>query len=115
MRDLDKICDDFLREARNDYVGLWQVINAVERDLKPTSVEERQRLTLEVIKRLIARGLQAVDLEASGSGCRPWSDQNVESVVRRINAEWKTLGREPSIGDIVWFNNPEAGGRTDRK
>ena len=106
MRDIDKICDDFLLEAGNDYVGLWQVVNAVEHDLKPTNLEERQHLTLEVIKRLLAHGLQAVDLESSGSGCLPWTDQNVESVARRINAEWKALEHEPCIGDIVWLNKP---------
>ena len=106
MRDLDKICDDFQRESRNDYVGLWQVVNAIERDFKPANPEERRRLTLEVVKKLISNGLQAVSLKAAGSGCIPWPDQDVESVVTRINAEWDTLGHDPDIGDIVWFNKP---------
>lgn len=106
MRNIDKICDDFKREAMRDYVGLWQVMNAIERDFKPASPEERRRLTLEVVKKLIAGGLQAVDLEPRGSGCVPWAHQDVKHVVNRINAEWNALGRDPDIGDIVWFNNP---------
>ena len=105
MRDLDKICDDFMREAEIDYIGLWQVINTVGYGFEPTTIEERRRLTLEVIKRLMARGLQAVDL-GEGSSCIPWPDQNVESVMRRINAEWEALGHEPDIGDIIWLNKP---------
>jgi len=101
---LDKICADILRESEYDYVGLWEITNAIERDLKPTSLKERRILTLQIIRCLLAGGLEAVNLTASGPGCIPWQEQDVESILRRIDDEWNALGHEPDIGDIVWFN-----------
>jgi len=104
---LDKTCIDLLREADHDYVGLWEVINAVERDFKPTSVDEKRSLTMRIVQRLLASGLEAVELRSGGSGCIPWSKQDIESVLSRIDAEWDELGHEPDIGDIVWFNRSD--------
>ena len=105
MRSVDKIVEGFRREAQQDYVGLWQVTGTVMHNFKLSEASKIREMTLTIVRQLLDSGLCAVDL-APGGRCTPWSDQEPESVVRRIEAEWNALGRDPDIGDIVWFNLP---------
>ncbi len=107
MHGLEQIIEDFYTGAASDYVGLWELVNAVDSRLRPSGSDDRRELTLEVVRQLIARGLLAVDLASVGGGCVPWRDQQPDSVLRRIRAEWEALGRDPDIGDIAWFSLPK--------
>lgn len=96
----------YVAEARIDYIGLWQVINHARRaediDQNLPAIEK----TLILVRSLLKRGFQAVDLIDHG-GCVAWPDQDVDAIVARIRHEWKALGQEPSLGDICWFNLPD--------
>ncbi len=105
------IADDYAREAISDYVGLWQICIRVRHDFKTEDKDQIKHITLDIIEEMLNRGLEAVSLASSGSGCLPWSDQDHHSVINRISSEWRALGREPSVGDIVWFDNPDTGTR----
>ena len=65
---------------------------------------------LRITANMLSSGLVAVDLASSGSGCRPWDEQGAEDAIRRVTAEWDSLGHEPSVGDIVWFNDSSSTG-----
>jgi hypothetical protein len=107
--DDDKISEfvaGFLDEARVDYIGLWQVVGRVRRELKPRNIEQMKEFVLETVRRMLSWGFIAVDLASSGPGCNPWAVQEADEIIRRISAEWDVLGRVPTIGDIAWFSNP---------
>lgn len=106
MVNLRKLEEEFLVEAGQDYVGLWQLVGAVRRKLQVSEPSEVRRLTLLLVRDLLASGLQAVALTSDG-GCVPWLKNDVQSVINRIEREWSALGREPNIGEIVWFNLPD--------
>ena len=106
MRTIDQIVEDFAREAKVDYVGLWQIANAVATEFQLTEALEVRRLSIIVISRLLNLRLQAVDLATSGGGCQPWESQDHNYIIERIASEWDKLGHEPDIGDVVWFNAP---------
>ena len=103
---------DYVQAAKSDYVGLWQICVRVRHDLKIENAEQLRRTVLKVAEGLLARGLEAVDLASSGSGCVRWADQRPASVLSRISSEWNTLGREPSVNEIAWFDNPDTGTRS---
>lgn len=93
-----------LSEAQYDYIGLWEVMGKCklidQNDQSPEVIRSR---TLDIVFEMLANGFLAVDLLPSG-GCRPWDDQNPNAVLQRIDAKWRSQGREPNIGDIVWFS-----------
>jgi hypothetical protein len=108
-RAIDQIVRDFCREAEVDYVGLWQVVSAVVHDYQVSSPADIRRLTMEIVRGLLASGFEAVDLRPGG-GRIPWADQRLDVVLARIDHEWDALGKEPDVGDIVWFDLPERNG-----
>lgn len=101
-----EIVSGYVEEAKSDYVGLWQICTRVRKEFNPQSPYKIKNIVLHTIREMLASGLVAVDLASSGSGCTPWKEKRVEKIIHRISSEWDSLGRDPSVGDIVWFDNP---------
>ena len=68
----------FLREAGDDLVGLWQIVNAVERQTGDGGALREQ--TLDVVRELLAHGLVTGDPPYSANGYRPRTDQRPDAV-----------------------------------
>jgi hypothetical protein len=89
-------------------VGLWLIIRGVRRDLHDEDPNEVRRLTLKLVRDLLARGdVVAGYYPPVGSGISagrivPWTG-TIDEIVARINKEWDELGREPNIAEIVIF------------
>ncbi|HZP86041.1 MAG TPA: hypothetical protein VFB54_04415 [Burkholderiales bacterium] len=103
---IDEIAEGYVNEAKTDYVGLWQICIRVRKEFNSTNPQQLRELVFQVIRRMLASGLQAVTLHSSGPGCTPWNEQETDEVIKRISSEWDALGHDPSVADIVWFNNP---------
>lgn len=103
---ISAIAAGYVEEAKSDYVGLWQICSRVKKELNPPDSEQLKEIVLQTVSQMLDFGLVAVDLASSGSGCTPWKEQRADAVIHRISTEWDSLGRAPSVGDIVWFNNP---------
>ena len=103
---VSSIVEEYAHEARNDFIPFhWPYLdsnNAADLDIDLKAMDK----TLKLVRALLARGFQAVDLIEDG-GCIAWPDQSPEAVLGRIRHEWEALGREPNLGDICWFNLPD--------
>lgn len=106
MSGMDEIVEYALNESKVDYVGLWQVCGWVRRIFRPDDPSSAKQLVFEVVRALLRNGLEAVDLAPPGEGCRPWTDQPPDAVIKRISEEWTALGRNPNPGEAVWFHDP---------
>jgi hypothetical protein len=109
---VNSIVEDYVKEAKSDYVGLWQIFIRVRHDFKLSNKNEIQEIVMKIVRGMLSAGLEAVTLESSGPGCIPWISQDQSYVLDRITSELNELGRSPSVGEIVWFNNPDAGVRS---
>lgn len=109
MANLEEEINDIIQDAKFDYTSLWSIIvganDASDADPRRSRVER----TFDLLRRLLARGFQAVDL-AEGGKCVSWPDQNPDAIVRRIETEWRRIGihEEPHIGAIFWFDLPKS-------
>ncbi len=99
IRDLQQ---RWVREASTSDLGLWWIADDV-RALMPCACEETViHETLEVLRPLLEEGaLRAVDLLADGI-FKPWPG-TADEQLKKIESEWRALGSEPNIGDVVWF------------
>ena len=104
----DEIAEDYVNEAKADYVGLWQICIRVRKEFSSPNPGQQREIVFQIIRRMLASGLEAVTLHSSGPGCTPWKEQEPDEVIKRISSEWDALGHEPSVADIVWFNNPRS-------
>ena len=105
-KEISALVTGYVEEGKSDYVGLWQICSKVKKEFHPEDPVQLKNIVLQTVREMLASGLVAVDLASSGSGCTPWKEQMADAVIRRISTEWDSLGRDPSVGDIVWFNNP---------
>ncbi len=102
VADMKRLTDEFVAEARNDLVGLWEI--AREFESSTADAEAVRDQTMDLVRTLLAGGLIAGDSPYSAQGFRPWRNQVPDAVIDRIRSEWIALGRPPNIPDIVWFS-----------
>lgn len=100
-----------LLSCADDYTGLWEVIRDVKGSYEHAALANVRQITLMVVKSLLERGLiRAGFPKRDGSGFEEW-DLSLDQTMLRIEQEWNELGREPTIGDIVWFATTLEGDR----
>ena len=102
------IKEDILIECAEDYVGLWALAwefrNA---DSKRDALEIRQK-TIQLIKELLNDNLIKVgNFNVNEERFFEVWELSPTEIIKRIENEWDALGREPSIGEIVWFTAME--------
>ena len=104
MQSLDPIEKEFLLEAIDDYVGLWEFPSAIRRHLNEQDPEKVRELSMTLVRRLIGEELMVAGDLAEEGGFAPWTHSAAKSV-ERIDELWRRLGRHPNLGgDIPWFN-----------
>ena len=84
---IDDIVEDFEKEATEDFIGLWQVVGVVEDNFEEG--EDLRRLTFDVVRRMLARGFKAGRIAEGGRTLDAWRDQRPESIIGRLQAEWR--------------------------
>ena len=102
MRELQQIVKDFIIEAKQDNIGLWRIINAVQHETDEVDQIRLRVTSLILVEELLNHGLEVVDYY-QGRGWARWPEGDHQSILARIEREWIALGREPNLGDICWF------------
>lgn len=104
-RNFDTMLAEFRRGAARDYIGLWEVIKDIKRNIQPEPGNLKS-VTLEFVATMMSSGFVAG--RSRGRKFEQWRDQRIEKVIERIDREWSALGREPNIGHIVSFDLPNS-------
>jgi hypothetical protein len=98
----EEVKQAILKELSDDYVGLWSIIRYVKKSELCNNLLEIQQLSLKIILDLLDDKLmQAGDFLPDGR-FEIWHMPSNE-IIEIIEKTWNELGREPNIGDIVWF------------
>lgn len=110
-KQLDSLKREFLLEAAEDYVGLWEFPSSIRRHLSIEDPEEIKRVSMELIRQFVNEGIFAPGELAGEGGFDAWSLSPSESI-ETIGKLWERLGREPNLGDEApWFNLTKKGER----
>ena len=90
-------------ECEVDYVGLWWLANSV-RELLPANDPSVIDETLA----LLGPPLEAGRIIAGQFGTYVFEEWKISpaEIISEIKREWTELGRDPDIGEIVWFVAP---------
>src|SRR4051812_22943418 len=92
------LLERILTECEEDYVGLWSIY----RQVKAAHIADAKTFTLALIDFLLSAGIVEAGVPDAQGGFHAWQ-LSPEDALQRITREWSSLGREPDIGDIVWF------------
>jgi hypothetical protein len=102
MERIAKIAEGCTREARHDYVGLWQIATRVRQEFGALTDVGVKRLSLDVVRRIVERGLVPGDYLKSGF--RIWHEGGSDAIVNRISSEWDAARGDPTLANpICWF------------
>jgi hypothetical protein len=108
MDTIENVIRDLLDECNDDYVCLAKVVSDVRQSLGTAGLVES---TLFVISALLDQGVIAGQVE--NETFRIWRIPN-DNILRRIREEWRELGREPTMGEIVWLTSEKGLRETSR-
>jgi hypothetical protein len=100
----DEVLEQLRAECQEDHVGLWQMVNAVQQDLGIRGDDDVRAATLDLVRALLAKlgieiGLPAPD----GRHFNAWK-LSPDEAAKAIEEKWTALGRNPTIGEVAWFN-----------
>lgn len=97
-----------LQHGLEDWVGLWVVVRFLREAAPEASSSEIRTMTLALIRELLDQQLMQLGFPQADGSFSPL-DAPTADTIARIDAEWQHLGREPTIGDIVWLENTDQG------
>ena len=97
--DLRSVAFSIAAECEEDYVGLWVVATEViEAGVSESCVIE---VSINVVRSVLEMGNIRIG-QFNESKFVFW-DSDFEGSLARVEAEWKLLGRLPSLGEIAWL------------
>ncbi len=100
----EELVGGLVREIKEDYVGLWQVVAGLAGDVGVLDPGERRRDAMLVVAKLLEHGLRPGALTTK-DGFIYWPETGSKEILARIEREWDALGHEPHLLDsICWFN-----------
>jgi len=95
------LLERILQECEDDYVGLWSIY----RQVKEAGYSDPSLCTMALLHFLLSAGVLEAGIADDQGNFHPWSTSSGDAYLR-IVGEWSRLGREPDVGDIVWFTTP---------
>jgi hypothetical protein len=105
MEKIDEIAEGCVKEATEDYVGLWQISTRVRREFRKLNLSDEQvkMLSLEVVRLIVDRGLLPGDYLKTGFYF--WDEHDPASIIARIDREWNLASSDPTLANpICWFD-----------
>ena len=113
MENLTEVKRDLLAECQEDYVGLWSIVARIRRVgiIDDSAVREA---ALDVLRPLLSEERIAAGqfVARCDQAAHPRDEyrfeiwkKSPEEVILNIETEWAKLGRDPALGEIVWFTS----------
>jgi hypothetical protein len=94
---------DLLKEAQEDYIGLWELSLIGEEAFGRS--EKAEETSLLLVEALLQKGLLVGALAKDGH-FTAWPDQHPDAVVDRIRREWLGPSSKSDVDGTVWFSLP---------
>jgi hypothetical protein len=87
----------------DDYVGLWTLAWHLRRALSDAPDELVIALAEAILDALLRFGVVLGDLDGTTGAFLPWSPTGA---LEAAMTAWRSLGRDPNIGEIAWLDLP---------
>jgi hypothetical protein len=103
----DEVLATLLDACDEDFVGLYEVVRIVRDALGPASADEVRLATMPLLRELLEEHDVVAGFPHHTGVCfMPW-EESVKLMLDRVDFEWSALGRDPNIGEVVWFTCTE--------
>ncbi len=100
-QDFDQLVAELDAEAGEDVVGLWMIVQSVDRLLGANHGSDNRLETASVCRALVSRGAVIGNFENGEYHIWP-----AETAIDRLLVGWWDLGRTPDIGEVGYLWKP---------
>jgi hypothetical protein len=109
MTKRNSVIKNILIECSEDDVGLWSIIREVKSGFQDLDDETLRKVTLELLSELLEAELIQAGYPSLEEKSFNVCSLSPKELIVKIEKEWLKLGREPRLGDIVWFVTTDKG------
>lgn len=105
-----KAClDEIVKLGAEDWLDASSVASVAITVGGAASVDSIRELSIRFISEAVRRGLVEIgDLDDRIRGFRKWPVA-ADRAIARIQQDWESLGRNPSVGEVCWLANTREG------
>lgn len=104
-RNLQDLLTHVRNEAKVDHIQLWELVVSIRRRFPQLDRTAVMNKTLDFVRIMLEDGF--VPGRSLGRDFEPWPEKDVEDVMSKVEERWRALGRDPELGDVVWFDRPD--------
>lgn len=105
---LPKLKRTVVHAAQHDFVGVWFVLWYLRDRFPGLGDEQLRRTVLRLVEDLLREGTLVAGMPQGNAVFVPWTG-TPEMLVRRIERQWRKLGRDPKMHELVLFDAPAEG------
>ena len=99
---MDAMLDELIVSGADDWLMVVEVTWVAKSMGGARTPNTIQELSLELIRELIVREMVIVG-DVDERGFQPWN-LDISETLELIEKRWKSLSREPTLGDVCWLN-----------
>jgi hypothetical protein len=96
------ILNELLLRGQDDWIQACELVSVILESMKGPPEQSLQAQTLAVLTEVLEEDLFEIGF-VTEQGFKPWGTGTVDAI-RRVQSEWKALGRDPGLGDLFWLN-----------
>lgn len=106
MMTLEEIQTQFLREAKEDYIGLWAIVKVIREETQFSDPEELRARTISVVRYLLGAGCYPGQSPYKAGGFQLWPEMSQGEIIRRVISDMDVTGNDPGFFE-TWFSLEE--------
>lgn len=100
---LEEIQAQFLREAKEDYIGLWEIVKVIREEAQVSDLEEMRTMTISVVRYLLEAGCRPGQSPYKAGGFQLWPEMNQDQIIFRVISDLDNTGDDPGFFE-TWFS-----------
>ncbi len=104
---LDEMLDELLIYGYKEWLMASAVASVARFTGGADTPQAIRELSKVIIREFVVRGLMRIG-DVTRTGFVPW-EGTLDEMIERIDRTWRTLPREPTLGDVCWLDATEKG------
>jgi len=107
MRGVESVKAQIVAEGEEDHLGFWSIVRVVQGFLGTTDKKYVRCFTFALLSDLLASGQLVAEFPAPNGREFDVLSTPVDELLHQVGEAWDKLGRDPTIGEIIWFATPD--------
>lgn len=109
MMTLEEIQAQFLREAKEDYIGLWEIVKVIREEAQVSDPAKLRAEVISVVEYLLEAGCRPGQSPYKAGGFQLWPEMSQDELIHRVISDFDMTGNDPGFFE-TWLSLEQASG-----